>query len=178
MTTYHHGNLRAALVRAGSKLLEKKGISRLSLREAARRAGVSHNAPYRHFPDRESLLAAIAEEGFAMLSDRLRGQAGREKALAYVRFALEQPQRFRLMSRGGAAATRAYEDLVRALSEQADPQQARVVAAAAWSLAHGLSHLMLDGHFAAAQREAGGAEQFVRQVLKSVRYLLAAQRSA
>jgi AcrR family transcriptional regulator len=178
MTTYHHGDLRAALVRAGSKLLEKRGLSGLSLREAARRAGVSHNAPYRHFPDRESLLAAIAAEGFAMLGERLKGRAGREKAEAYVRFAIENPQRFRLMSRGGAAATRAYEELVDVLSEQADPKQARVVAAAAWSLAHGLSHLILDGHFAAAQRAPGGTAEFARQVLKSVRYRLGAQRSA
>src|SRR5262245_58396976 len=176
MTTYHHGDLRAALVRSASKLLEKRGISALSLREAARRAGVSHNAPYRHFPDRESLLAAIAEEGFAALAERLRGLAGREKAEAYVRFALENPQRFRLMSRGGAAATAAYEDLVRALSEQAEPRQARVVAAAAWSLAHGLSHLLLDGHFSASRSEAGSTQAFVREVLAAVRLLLPAQR--
>ena len=178
MTTYHHGDLRAALVRAGSRLLERKGISGLSLREVARRAGVSHNAPYRHFPDRESLLAAIAAEGFSTLGERLKGQVGREKAQAYVRFAIENPQRFRLMSRGGVAATRAYEELVDALSEQADREKARVVAAAAWSLAHGLSHLILDGHFAAAQRAPDGTAEFVRQVLRSVRYRLGAQRSA
>ena len=113
-----------------------------------------------------------------MLGECLKGQAGREKAAAYVRFAIENPQRFRLMSRGGAAAARAYEDLVASLSEQADPQQARVVAAAAWSLAHGLSHLILDGHFAAAQRAPGGTAEFVQQVLKSVRYRLGAQSSA
>src|SRR5260370_25151373 len=123
MTTYPHGDLRAALGRAGAKLVEKRGLSSLSLREAARRAGVSHNAPYRHFPDRESLLAAIAAEGFAMLGERLKGRAGREKAEAYVRFAIENPQRFRLMSRGGAAATRAYEALVGVLSGQAYPKQ-------------------------------------------------------
>src|SRR6266849_10299695 len=98
MSTYHHGDLPAALLRAAGKTLERRGIGALSLREAARRAGVSHNAPYRHFPDRESLLAAIAAEGFAMLGERLKGQAGRKKAEAYVRFAIENPQRFRLMS--------------------------------------------------------------------------------
>ncbi len=72
---YHHGDLRASILRAGWHLLEKQGIAALSLREAARRAGVSHNAPYRHFTDRDSLLAALAAEGFAAL-----GQAMREAA--------------------------------------------------------------------------------------------------
>src|SRR2546422_330429 len=67
MSTYHHGDLPAALLRAAGKTLERRGIAALSLREAARRAGVSHNAPYRHFPDREALLAALAAEGFAHL---------------------------------------------------------------------------------------------------------------
>ena len=63
MTTYHHGDLRAALLQAAGEILEKEGLEALSLREAARRAGVSHNAPYRHFPDRDSLLAALVAQG-------------------------------------------------------------------------------------------------------------------
>ena len=59
---YHHGDLRSAVLQAAGEILEKEGLSGLSLREAARRAGVSHNAPYRHFADRESLLAALAAE--------------------------------------------------------------------------------------------------------------------
>src|SRR5216117_2127251 len=110
MTTYHHGNLRTALLRAAGERLEKQGITALSLREAARRAGVSHNAPYRHFADREALLAALAAEGFAMLAERLRGQPGREMGEAYVRFALEQPQRFRLMF-GGLLPIARYPEL-------------------------------------------------------------------
>ena len=171
MSTYHHGDLRAALLRAASKIVEKKGLSGLSVRAAARRAGVSHNAPYRHFPDRESLLAALAEAGFAELRTRLQGLAGRDKARAYVAFALENPQRFRLMSRGGAAASAAYEELVSSLSAQTDAQQARVVAAAAWSLAHGLAHLILDGHLE-------GREAFVGEVLQATRFVMGAQRSA
>src|ERR1700674_5400381 len=100
MSTYHHGDLPAALLRAAGKTLEKHGPAGLSLRAAARRAGVSHNAPYRHFPGREALLAALAAEGFAMLAERLRGQPGRAMGEAYVRFALEHPQRFRLMFGG------------------------------------------------------------------------------
>ena len=60
MSTYHHGDLPAALLKAAGKTLEQNGVASLSLRDAARRAGVSHNAPYRHFPDRQALLAALA----------------------------------------------------------------------------------------------------------------------
>lgn len=177
MSTYHHGDLPAALLRAAGKTLEKRGIAALSLRQAARSAGVSHNAPYRHFPDREALLAALAAEGFAMLGERLRGQPPRAIGEAYVRFALEQPQRFRLMFGGmlpmakypelRSAADGAYRALVEAFKELPRPE---VAAAAAWSLVHGLSHLLLDGHFARAEREA-----FVRDVLGAVRF---AQRAA
>ena len=177
MSTYHHGDLPAALLRAAAKTLEKRGPAALSLRETARRAGVSHNAPYRHFPDREALLAALAAEGFGMLGERLRGQPGRAMGEAYVRFALEQPQRFRLMFGGllpmakypelRAAAQGAHQALVEAFKELPRPELA---AAAAWSLVHGLSHLLLDGHFAHADREA-----FLREVLGAVRF---AQRAA
>src|SRR5437868_14157997 len=154
MSTYHHGDLPAALLRAAGRTLEKRGIGALSLRETARRAGVSHNAPYRHFPDREALLAALAAEGFAMLGERLRGKPGREMGAAYVSFALEQPQRFRLMFGGvlplakypqlNSAAKTAYQALTEALKILPKPELA---AAAAWSLVHGLSHLLLVGHF-------------------------------
>jgi AcrR family transcriptional regulator len=177
MSTYHHGDLPAALLRAAGKTLERRGIAALSLRETARRAGVSHNAPYRHFPDREALLAALAAEGFSMLGERLRGQPARAMGEAYVQFALEQPQRFRLMFGGvlpmgkypelREAAQAAHGALVEAFKELPRPQLA---AAAAWSLVHGLSHLLLDGHFARGDREA-----FVREVLGAVRF---AQRAA
>src|SRR5919206_2322086 len=100
MSTYHHGNLRPALLRTAAKTLEKEGLGALSLRELARRAGVSHNAPYRHFPDRDSLLAALAAEGFEMLGDALEKRPRREMGEAYVEFALAHPQRFRLMFGG------------------------------------------------------------------------------
>ena len=177
MSTYHHGDLPAALLRAAGKTLERRGIGALSLRETARRAGVSHNAPYRHFLHREALLAALAAEGFAMLGERLRGQPGREMGEAYVRFALQQPQRFRLMFGGLVPMTKypelrnaaqgAYQALIEAFKELPRPELA---AAAAWSLVHGLSQLLLDGHFTHTDREA-----FVRDVLGVVRF---AQRAA
>src|SRR5262245_55034044 len=133
--TYHHGDLRATILKAAGKLLEKEGLNALSLREVARRAGVSHNAPYRHFPDRDRLLAALAEEGFAELGRAL-GEAGkrgpRERGEAYVRFALTHPQRFRLMFGGvlrigdhpglREKAAGAYEGLVSAFSTMGEPR--------------------------------------------------------
>src|SRR5437879_10565885 len=177
MSTYHHRDLRTALLREAGKRLEKQGIAALSLREAARRAGVSHNAPYRHFPDREALLAALAAEGFAMLGERLRGQPGREMGEAYVRFALQQPQRFRLMFGGLVPMTKypelrnaaqgAYQALIEAVKELPRPELA---AAAAWSLVHGLSHRLVEGRFTYTDREA-----FVREVVDVLRF---AQRAA
>src|SRR5258706_6042474 len=99
-SAYHHGDLRAALLRSAADLLEDQGPGGVLLREVARREGVSHNAPYRHFPDRDALLVALATEGFAILAERLKASAGKEDAVAYVRFALEHPHRFRLMFGG------------------------------------------------------------------------------
>lgn len=162
---YHHGDLKAALLQAGGEILEKQGLDALSLRELARRAGVSHNAPYRHFPDRGSLLEALALEGFEMLGNALATRPRREMGEAYVEFALEHPQRFRLMFGGVVPGRdrRAYESLQGAFADLGE--HAQYAAAAAWALVHGLSHLLLDGHFAGPDRR-----QFVRDVLATVRF--------
>jgi AcrR family transcriptional regulator len=107
---YHHGDLRNALIRAGLEILRSDGSQALSLREAARTAGVSQAAPYRHFKNKEALLAAIAEEGFRLLGDRIRSavQAFRmspeeqfhQTALAYLKLAREHADHFRLMFAG------------------------------------------------------------------------------
>jgi AcrR family transcriptional regulator len=166
--SYHHGDLKAALLRAGAEILEKQGIDALKLRALARGAGVSHNAPYRHFPDRESLLAALAAEGFEMLGDALEKRPRREMGEAYVEFALAHPQRFRLMFGGLLPDSpdrdrRAYEALKPSFADLGD--QAGYAAAAAWGMVHGLSHLLLDGHF-----EGRDKGQFVREVLSTVRF--------
>src|SRR5690349_2249898 len=102
---YHHGNLRASVLRAAAEVLEKKGIGGLSLRGVARRAGVSHNAPYRHFASRGVLLEAVAARGFEQFrealaaAERTGGLQGRGEA--YIRFALANPQHFRLMFGAG-----------------------------------------------------------------------------
>jgi len=179
---YHHGDLRAAILRAAAEILEEQGVAALSLREAARRAGVSHNAPYRHFADRDALLAALAADGFAQLGTALEsaGAGGpRARGEAYVHFALEHPQRFRLMFGGllrldahpvlREAAARTYRELVGAFEAVVGREGAPVAAAAAWSLTHGLAQLLLEGHFTQTARNAEDAAGFVRAVLGAVR---------
>lgn len=163
MTTYHHGDLRAAMLAAAAKLVEDEGVAGLSVREAARRAGVSHNAPYRHFPDRESLLAALAADGLAQLEEALNGRTGRDLGEAYVRFALANPRRFQLMFAKGRGRAM-YQRFAQAF---AGPDT-RIAGAAAWSLVHGLAQLAIAGHVEAS-------DEFVRQVLGAMRF---AQRSA
>lgn len=174
MSTYHHGDLRAVVLAAAGKIIEEEGLASLSVREAARRAGVSHNAPYRHFPDRDALLAALAAQGFSDLSKALENCSGREMGEAYVRFALEHPQRFRLMF-GGQIPMDRYPELrgqARASFGRLQDafaglgEDASFAAAAAWSLVHGLAQLILDGHFE-------NNEDFVRKVLGAMRFAVA-----
>lgn len=107
---YHHGNLRAALLEQAERNVREQGVDHLSLRELARQVGVSHAAPRRHFPDRQALLDALAESGFARLGAELRramDRAGeqfeprlRATASAYVRFATRDAALLELMFAG------------------------------------------------------------------------------
>jgi AcrR family transcriptional regulator len=103
---YHHGNLRADLLQAAILLIAENGPTTFTLREVARRAGVSHNAPYRHFRDRDDLLEAVADEGFRQLNKAMLTAAARESGTqdrlkvagtAYVAFALRRPEHFAVM---------------------------------------------------------------------------------
>ena len=187
MSTYHHGNLPAALLRAAGKRLEKEGVAALSLRALTRRTGVSHAAPYRHFRDRDSLLAALAAEGFAILGREQReaAAAGGLRAMgeAYVRFALAHPQRFRLMFGGQLqiarhpvlreVATKTFAGLSGALASRVGGAPgAGDASIAAWALVHGLSHLLLDRKLAGAPRDPARVQEFVRAVLGSVRFVV------
>lgn len=190
---YHHGDLRPVILAAASQILEKESLSRLSLREVARRAGVSHNAPYRHFPDRESLLAALAAEGFGMLA-RAQREAATASGLrgmgeAYVHFALAHPQRFQLMF-GGAVpiakhaelrdvATKTFAGLSGALAARAPGSHGAPDASiAAWALVHGLAQLLMDERIAAAAQRGRSREQFVRDVLATLRFAAGPAQSA
>ena len=183
-TGYHHGDLPVALLRGAGRLLEKKGVEALSLRALARLAGVSHAAPYRHFRDRESLLAALATQGFERFAQALeQGHASgglRGRGEAYIRFALANPQRFRLMFAGELAihrhpalreaASRAFSGLAGALSQHLSGMPSADASIAAWALVHGLANLLLQERIASAMRGGRSDEEFVRGVLASVRF--------
>jgi AcrR family transcriptional regulator len=106
MAKYHHGNLRNALIEIATELLAEEGVHALSLRKMAQRAGVSHNAPYMHFADREAVLVAIAEEGFRLLSVEVESTISQVSTTrlqliaasnAYVNFAIDHPNHMQLM---------------------------------------------------------------------------------
>ncbi len=168
---YHHGDLRAALIETGMRLIEFSDADQLSLREVARAVGVSAASVYRHFPDKAALLAALAQEGL----DRL-GAAQREAAAAagygsdgfnasgrtYVRFALKHPALFRMImthtplvdhfaadAESVSSPMRWLRNSVAALApEAATAEQLRNTALRAWTRVHGLAMLMLDGQIA------------------------------
>ncbi len=165
-TPYHRGDLPEALIRAAIELLDEDGGgSSLSLRAAARRAGVSPAAPYRHFSDRTALLSAVATEGYRQLIDALNRAHPVPRtpddlaaiAVAYVRFAVVRPGLFRAMfaepcdpddaaRQAAAGEIELYlEALVRRVVLAPDLEAASV---AVWSLVHGLAFLHLDGKFA------------------------------
>jgi AcrR family transcriptional regulator len=163
---YHHGDLRAALMAAGDALLEEGGDGGFSLREAARRAGVSPAAAYRHFADKDALLRAIAARGYEEFGGAMRaaaaaepGQALNAMGEAYLRFALARPARFRLMFGPVVARTRGADPRLdagrdaafAALSDQAG---SRAASLRAWGLVHGLAMLLLDGALVAEDPEA------------------------
>jgi AcrR family transcriptional regulator len=167
-TAYHHGDLRRALINAALRLINESGASAVTLREVARRVGVSHQAPYRHFADRAALLAAVAEEGLRALHTELSQAARKEPdvlsalracGVTYVLFAVAHPAHFRVMHSAEASASddpdlQAASDAVFALLTQTIAE-ARVgaggeaatleYALAAWSIVHGLASLLVDG---------------------------------
>src|SRR6202008_2976409 len=97
--TYHHGDLRAAILTEAARLVAERGADGVSLRQLAREAGVSHAAPAHHFTDRRGLFTALAAEGFSLLAEALEAARGdfANAALAYVRFAIEHPGHYAVM---------------------------------------------------------------------------------
>lgn len=155
---YHHGDLRPALLRAAVEAIGQAGPAAMSLREVARRAGVSHAAAAYHFGDKAGLLTAVAAQGYRMLTEELRDarDAGRgflEVGVAYVRFAVTHRAHFEVMYRPelyrpddpevrdarAAAAVLLYG------TDRPDAGQL-TAGAAAWSLVHGLATLWLNGN--------------------------------
>ncbi|GJE17117.1 TetR/AcrR family transcriptional regulator [Methylobacterium marchantiae] len=186
---YHHGDLRTALIQAATATLRERGIDGFSLREAARRAGVSPAAPQHHFGDARGLLTAVATEGFRILGDALanadsaaadRDERIRDQGRSYVAFALDHPAEFDTMWRCAridtsdaaymAAAGRAFGLLRAAVAgipfemggatTRADPK-----AIACWSLVHGLARLALDGALGPAESLRETIDEMLEPVL-------------
>ena len=177
-TPYHHGNLPEALVHAARALIAEKGLAGLTLRATARRAGVSHNAPYRHFPDKDALVAAVAEQGFRELhaglsaGDQAAGEEPVQRLVAcgetYLGFALEDPDRYRLMfgpqlrkeNHPGVqgVALSAFQCLLHVVESCVTagvvvavppPMQ---IALFLWAQVHGLAMLAIDGQLGSPQQ--------------------------
>lgn len=192
--SYHHGDLAAALVHAGLTLVEEEGIEAVSLRAVARRAAVSHSAPYHHFATKAELLAAIAAAGF----DRMVATIGkvatemqmqspldglRAVGTGYLRFALGNPGVFRLMFRPELTRPSEHPVLVEAearafgtlLSTIVACQQAnqlpatdpRLMAAVCWSTVHGLAVLHVEQVLSETPLGKLPVEQLVRYVVEA-----------
>ncbi|MFC8364514.1 TetR/AcrR family transcriptional regulator [Streptomyces griseorubiginosus] len=155
---YHHGDLRRAILGAALDVIAAEGPAALSLRDLARRAGVSHAAPAHHFKDRTGLLTAIAAEGFGLLAAALKEAADlKDAGVRYVRFAREHPAHFQVMfapgllraddlelTTGRALATDALRTSVSGVRAEDFGIDARLAGVAAWSLAHGFATLLLS----------------------------------
>jgi AcrR family transcriptional regulator len=190
---YHHGALREALIGAAEAVIAERGIDRFSLRETARRAGVSPAAPGHHFRDARGLLTALAAQTFREFGDALeaadigpdRAARIRSQAMAYVRFALANRAKFDLMWRKAliddldpeyaAAGNRAFAILDRVVrGEQCtnwgSTDSPISPSIAAWSIVHGFARLAIDGVFGtepdAAQR---AADTLLPQILDCLR---------
>ena len=168
--SYHHGDLKNALIEAGADILSKEGVSALSLRKVAQKAGVSHAAPYAHFADKQALIAAISTEGYkklyeqiAQVADRYRTDPLRrlvESSWAYVQFALDEPDHFKVTLSGMIEKEQDYPAFVETARRTfslvvevvAQCQQAGILrhgavdltAVSVWALIHGFVTLLLE----------------------------------
>jgi AcrR family transcriptional regulator len=181
---YHHGDLRAALIKAAASLIDQHGIKGFSLKDAAALAGVSVAAPYRHFADKEALLYALQGEGFRLFNASLAAAYARgitpgsrivELGVAYVLFALHNPAHFRVMfglvggtkTEGDPDQSSGFlllVDAVEALQPQMPPEIRNDLVVGCWSLVHGFALLQMEGAFAGSI-EIGDPEYRVRRAL-------------
>ncbi len=182
---------------AARALLDEEGVGAISMREVTRRAGVTHQAPYHHFADRDSILAELVAQGFDELAQRLaQARKGGQTPLqclsasgqAYIAFALDQPGTFRIMfrqdlcdplrhERASAAGMRAHQPLqqmVVVAYGQADAQWAHMH----WAQAHGLAGLLLDGPLGQQLRTPVQRRRFVREMLDTFAAQMLATTSA
>lgn len=192
--TYHHGDLKNALIKAGVEILAKEGVGGLSLRKVALKAGVSHSAPYAHFADKQALIAAISTEGFRQLYERMSAVAEEYKsrpekqlievAWAYVQFAMDDPDRFKVMFSGVLEKEKDYTEFV--AESQRNFQLVRMIveanqasgtlrggpsdlaALSVWGAVHGFVMLLLEGQIPHTILEQKNLRELVEFQLKQV----------
>ena len=186
---YHHGNLRAALLSAALDLLHEEGIEALSLREVARRAGVSPGAPYHHFKSKGDLVCELAKERLEHLDvvsrkalEGLKTPQERLKAIgvAYVMYAVKHPAEFRLMfsperrsplsqeKPEGAPVFRVLVGVIDKLRETRRDLDRETAAITAWSLVHGLADLLVDGPLAPMAADLEQVRTLAEQVTEGL----------
>jgi AcrR family transcriptional regulator len=189
---YHHGDLRHALIEAGLELLAEGGARELDLRKVARRAGVSHAAPYRHFADKQALIAAINEEGFLLLAERIEATLRDTPdepfeqvlgvARAYVGFAETHPLLMREMFSGlsidreayvnlntaSKTVYRLYIDVIRRGQERGEITSGDPAALAGvlWSVLHGLAMLIIEVQMRPYADGPEGSERVTRYTIE------------
>jgi AcrR family transcriptional regulator len=177
--TYHHGDLRAALLAEAGLLLEQEGVEAVTFRGLARRLDVSHAAPGYHFADRVDLLLELGAHGHVLLTEAMKARLdeGVDEPLVaigkgYLDFAMSHPQHFRLMFSGVAtmnpgahpafaqAGSRSAAMLITTATDSADPAHDPSRWLKAWALVHGLATLWNDGGLSAGFADQGGQAAF------------------
>jgi AcrR family transcriptional regulator len=191
-SSYHHGDLKNALIKAGTAILASEGLGGLSLRKVAKQAGVSHAAPYSHFRDKQALIAAISTEGFKQLFSQMESVRKAhqtnpetllvETAWAFVQFALNAPDRFKLMFSSVLEKEKAYPDFVE-ISQKNFRQVVEIVeicqgaeilksgdseliALSLWGSVHGFISLLLEGQISHTVLEKASLKDILVFIIK------------
>ena len=191
-STYHHGNLRAALLGAAFSILVESGVEGLSLRGVARRAGVSPGAPYNHFKDKQAILSELARSGRAQAVHAFTAAVANEKTpqtklralgAAYVGYALEHQAEFKLMFDGAllpylegkpedAPILDAFREIIYESTDRFSAAELDVAAITAWSLVHGLAQLLVGGPLQELAKDPAQVGALVKQVTAKLERLL------
>jgi AcrR family transcriptional regulator len=197
-----HGEVRRLVLDAAIAIIETDGAESLSMREVARRAGVSHQAPYHYFKDRSGIFAAISEEGFTALADAFKSVRRQETSsgevaakaglIAYLRFAREHTGHFRVMFRNdicgvstheatGMASEEAFNELLEMVAQtigaSINPTDAMTFALMLWSNAHGLATLVVDGPLSRRLPPEADLEAQLMDVVSLSAHMVALQAS-
>ncbi|MCR4422839.1 MAG: TetR/AcrR family transcriptional regulator [Spirochaetales bacterium] len=193
---YHHGDLKNALIKAGIEILSQQGISALSLRKVATKAGVSHAAPYAHFKNKQDLIASISSEGFNRIYEKifikikdiphdLPEKKLKEAALAYLEFALTDSDHFRITFSGIIekdkekypeyikASKRCFsmvQDIVRECQQKEILRNCPLdeMTMTIWSLVHGFVSLLIDNEFSHNTFESQKPTELLLKILNQI----------